>query len=371
MHSSHSPALPARHLPFPNPARLRLAAVSALALLLAACGSDTAPAGAAGGPPPAIVVTTQVETSPWTDVIEALGTTQASESLVLTAKVTETVDQVMFEDGQQVSAGDVLVDLSGRVEVAALEEAQANYKETVQQFERLSGLVESGTVPRSQLDTQIAARDAARARVASIRARLADRVITAPFDGVLGFRQVSPGTLVTPGTPITTLDAIKTIKLDFQVPETFLSALAEGQTVRAKSAAYPGREFTGRLSTVGSRIDPVTRAVSVRAEFDNPERLLRPGMLMTVRVEKPVRQTLVIPELALMQMGAQPFVYRVGEGDVVSRVDVQIGARRRGEVEIVEGLEAGDRIVVEGTVKLRPGMRVVEAPTPADAAQAG
>lgn len=368
MHSSCSPARQWRAVSFRRPLS---ALVPASLLALAGCGGDSAPPAAASGPPPAIVVTTEVETSPWIDVIEALGTTQASESLVLTAKVTETVDQVMFEDGQQVSAGDVLVDLSGRVEVAALEEAQANYKETLQQYERLSGLVGSGTVPRSQLDTQVAARDAARARVESIRARLSDRVITAPFDGVLGFRQVSPGTLVTPGTPIATLDAIRTIKLDFSVPETFLSALAEGQTVRAKSAAYPERDFTGTVSTVGSRIDPVTRAVTVRAEFDNPERLLRPGMLMTVRVEKPARQALVIPELALMQIGAQPFVYRVGEGDVVSRVDVRIGARRRGEVEIVEGLSAGARIVVEGTVKLRPGARVVEAPPPADAPQAG
>jgi membrane fusion protein (multidrug efflux system) len=368
MHSPHSPA---RRWRAASLRRAMRALVLAPLLALAGCGGDSAPSAAAGGPPPAIVVTTQVQTAPWTDVIEALGTTQASESLVLTAKVTETVDQVMFEDGQQVTAGDVLVDLSGRVEVAALEEAQATYKETVQQYERLSGLVESGTVPRSQLDTQVAARDAARARVESIRARLADRVITAPFDGVLGFRQVSPGTLVTPGTPIATLDAIRTIKLDFSVPETFLSALAQGQTVRAKSAAYPDREFTGVLSTVGSRVDPVTRAVTVRAEFDNPERLLRPGMLMTVRVEKPAREALVIPELALIQIGAQPFVYKVGEDDTVSRVYVRIGARRRGEVEILEGLSAGDRIVVEGTVKLRPGARVVEAPAAATDPQAG
>jgi membrane fusion protein (multidrug efflux system) len=344
----------------------------AFGFLLAGCGGSDAPAGAAGAaPPPIAVISTTVEASPWVDVIEALGTTRANESVTLTAKVTETVESVKFEDGDRVSAGDVLVDLSGRVEVAALEEAQANYKETRQQFERLSGLVQSGTVPRSQLDTQVAARDAARARVQSIRARLADRVITAPFDGVLGFRQVSPGTLVTPGTAIATLDDVSLIKLDFSVPETFLAALASGQTVRAKSAAYPGKEFTGVVSTVGSRVDPVTRALTVRADFANPEALLRPGMLLTVRLEKPVRQALVLPELALMQIGAQAFVYRVEEGGEVSRVDVRAGARRRGEVEIAEGLQSGDRVVVEGTVKLRPGLRVVEAPKPADAPQAG
>lgn len=342
-----------------------------LASLLGACGDTDAPAAGAGGMPPVTVVTTTVEEQPWTDQIEALGTTLARESVTLTAKVTEVVERIKFEDGDRVIAGDILVDLSGRAEVAGLEEAQATYKETRQQYERLAGLVESGTVPRSQLDAQVAARDSARARVETIRARLADRVITAPFDGVLGFRQVSPGTLVTPGTAIATLDDISVIKLDFSVPETFLAALAPGQVVRARSAAYPDQEFIGVVATVGSRIDPVSRAVMVRADFENPELLLRPGMLLTVRVEKPTRTTLVIPELALLQIGGQSFVYRVAEDGQVTRVDVRAGARRRGEVEILEGVAAGERIVVEGTVKLRPGIRVVEAAPAAPTAQAG
>lgn len=356
------------------PRQKRVTALLALliATALSACGGGATPApGAGGGMPPVTVVSTAVSTQAWIDQIEALGTAQARESVTLTAKVTETVDSVKFEDGDRVAAGDILVDLSGRAEVANLEEAQATFKEAQQQYDRLVGLVENGTVPRSQLDSQIAARDAARARVATIRARLADRVITAPFAGVLGFRQVSPGALVTPGTAIATLDDISVIKLDFAVPETFLSAVAAGQTVRARSAAYPGQEFTGVVATVGSRVDPISRAVMVRADFDNPELLLRPGMLLTVRVEKPARETIVIPELALLQIGSQSFVYRVGEDGAVARVDVRAGARRRGEVEIIEGLSAGERIVVEGTVKLRPGVRVVEAAAATAAAPAG
>lgn len=344
------------------------------ALLLVACGGESAPAGPGGGAagmPPVPVVSVQAERQPWVEVIEALGTTQARESVTVTAKVTEVVERIRFSDGDRVSAGDLLVDLSGRAEVAGLEEAQANYLETRQQYQRLAGLVEAGTVPRSQLDAQVAARDSARARVDSTRARLADRVITAPFDGVLGFRQVSPGTLVTPGTPIATLDDVSVIKLDFSVPETFLSALAEGQTVRARSAAFPQREFVGTVATVGSRIDPVSRAVTVRADFGNDEQLLRPGMLMTVRLEKAPRSALVIPELAIVQVGSQAHVFRVEESGQVSRADVQVGARRRGEVEIVHGLDEGDRVVVEGTVRLRPGMRVVEAPPRDGAPQAG
>jgi membrane fusion protein (multidrug efflux system) len=335
--------------------------ISGLVVLLSACGGEIK------APPPAAaaraieVITTPVQPVAWRDSIEALGTTGAKESVTITAKVTETVARVNFSDGDLAEAGQVLVDLTGRAEVAQLEESRAAFKEAQQQLDRQQGLVAAGTVARSQLDTQVAARDSARARMDAIRARLADRVITAPFDGVLGFRQVSPGTLVTPGTAIATLDDISVIKLDFSVPETFLGALAAGQQITARSAAWPGQDFAGVVTTVDSRIDPVTRSVQVRAEIPNAERRLRPGMLMTVQLFRPERQVLAIPELALMQIGSTAFVYRVDAEGMVEQVTVAIGARRRGEVEIVSGLQAGDRVIVEGTVKVRPGARVVEA----------
>lgn len=342
----------------------RLVPAALAALLLAACGTDSnAPQNR--GAPPAVVVTATVAPAPWSDAIEALGTAQANESVTLTAKVTETVDTVNFRDGELVSAGQVLVDLSGRAEVAQLQEEHAAYTEAQKQLERQSELVKQGTIARSQLDSQTAARDAARARMDTIRARLSDRVITAPFDGVLGFRRVSPGTLVTPGTVIATLDDIRTIKLDFPVPETFLANIAVGQPVLASSAAWQDTEFAGTVRAIDSRVDPVTRAVTVRAEVDNPDAKLRPGMLLGVRLLKPERQTLVVAEIALVQIGTRSYVYRVEADDSVAQVEVQVGARRRGEVEILAGLAPGDRIVTEGTVKLRSGMRIAEAPAPA------
>lgn len=346
-----------------NPVCTRIRALGpvSLALLLAACGG-TAPSGpSGGGGRPAEVVLHTVQALPWRDSIEALGTARANESVTITAKVTETVARVNFRDGDLAEAGQVLVDLTGQAEVAQLEEARAALKEAQQQLDRQQGLVEAGTIARSQLDTQVAARDSARARMDAIRARLADRVITAPFDGVLGFRQVSPGTLVTPGTAIATLDDISVIKLDFSVPETFFGALAAGQEIRARSAAWPGQDFAGVVRTIDSRIDPVTRTVQVRAEVPNPERKLRPGMLLTVQLYRPERQALVIPELALMQVGSTAFVYRVDEAGMVQQVNVRPGARRRGEVEVLEGLAEGERIVLEGMVKVRPGAKVVEA----------
>jgi membrane fusion protein (multidrug efflux system) len=329
-------------------------------LALIACGGGTTPgAGPGAGPAkPQPVVVQPVTRSPWVDRIQALGTTKANESVTLTAKTAETVARVNFNDGQLVEAGAVLVEMTDRAEVAQLKEAQAAYSETEKQYERLRGLVKQGTVTQSQVDAQLAARDTARARMEAIRVRLSDRVVTAPFAGVLGFRAVSPGTLVQPGTVITTLDDIRTIKLDFSVPETFLSALAPGQTIEAKSAAYPEVAFNGTVTSLDSRVDPVTRAILVRAEIPNPERLLKPGMLLSVEVLNRPRESLSVPEVSLSALRDRMFVYRVDADNVAREITVRIGGRRSGEVEILEGLNEGDRIVTDGLVRMRDGARV-------------
>lgn len=341
-----------------------LTALSALCVL-GACAQKDAPTSARQAPASLVTVTT-LEPGPWQEEILALGTAQANESVTITAKVTETVTRINFNDGDLVEAGALLVDLSGRAEVAQLEAAQATFGEASKQYDRLAELVTQGTIPRSQLDTQLAVRDAARARADAIRAALADRIITAPFAGVLGFRRVSQGSLLTPGTVITTLDDIRTIKLDFPVPEAWFSRLASGQQVQSTSPTFPDQSFTGKVSAIGSRVDPLTRAVTIRAELPNPESKLRPGMLLSVRVQMPERTALIVPEIALEQVGTRAFVYRVNDDDTVEQVDVVPGARRRGAVEIISGIEAGTRIVVDGTVKLRTGAKIrVATPDPA------
>lgn len=333
-----------------------------VSLVLAACqpsGSGTSAPAAGSGPPPAIGVRTEaVVAREWVDEIEALGTAQANESVTISAKVTETVARVNFEDGDQVRGGAILVELTGRAEVAQLKEAQAAFEETEKQLQRLQDLVQQGTVTRSAVDTQIAARDQARARREAIRARLSDRVITAPFAGVLGFRQVSEGTLLTPGTAIATLDDVETIKLDFTVPERFLAVIGVDEEIRATTAAFPAIDFTGVVRSIDSRVDPITRSVVVRAHIANQERKLKPGMLLTVRLQGFKRETLTIDEIGLLQLGRQAFVYRVDADSKAQRADVQIGSRRDGRVEIISGLAAGDVIVTDGVVKLRPGMAI-------------
>lgn len=342
-------------------ADLRAAALLACGLLLAACSKAPEAPGKGGGAAPAVVTTTVVSIGPWSDSIEALGTATARESLAITAKVSETVGQVHFDSGDVVRAGDVLVTLSNASQMAGLNEATADYRQAQQLLERQQALAQKQLVSVSQVDLQRATRDAAKGRMDQIRAQLSDRVISAPFAGVLGLRRVSPGSLVTPGTIITTLDDISRIKLDFSVPERYLPALANGREITARSDTWPGEEFRGQISSVGSRVDPVTRAIAARAEFPNADGKLRAGMLMAVRVHLPARQAIAIPEIAVVQVARDAFVFRAKADGTVEQAMVTLGERRQGEVEVVAGLTAGDRIVVDGTVKLRPGSKIVEA----------
>jgi membrane fusion protein (multidrug efflux system) len=340
----------------------------AAAWLLAGCaGDEPAAAEAARG---VTVVTAEVAPAEWRDTIEALGTARARESVTLTAKVSETVRKVAFDSGEVVRAGDVIVDLSSGAQLAGLEEARAAYQDAERQLARGQELAQRQLISASQLDTQRSTRDAAKARMDVVRAQLSDRVITAPFDGILGLRQVSPGSLVTPGTAIATLDDISLIKLDFSVPERYLAVIERGQQVVAHSETWPDRDFAGTVASVDSRVDPVTRSVTVRAEIPNPDRLLRPGMLLSVRLYQAARKTIVVPEIAVIQVGTEAFVYRVSAQRTAERVKVTLGSRRRGEVEITSGLAAGDTIVTEGAVKLRDGARVAAAPAPEPAAPA-
>jgi len=292
------------------------------------------------------------------ETIEALGTALANESVTLAAKVTDTVSAVDFEDGDYVEAGAILVQLTNREEEAQLAEAEANLEDAQTQLRRVEELAERGLAPVSELDIARSRTAAAQARLDGIIARLSDRLIRAPFSGVLGFRQVSPGTLVQPNTPITTLDDISTIKLDFTVPETAIGAIRPGSTIVARSASYPDREFTGVVRTIDSRVDPVTRAVVVRAHISNEDGALRPGMLLTVAVTTRERTALIIPESAVFQIQDRAYVYRVDGERIARERQIQIGSRRFGIVEVVAGLEEGDLIVSEGLVKLRDGSRV-------------
>jgi len=295
---------------------------------------------------------------PFINSIEALGTTRANESLTLTANLTDTIRRVNFDDGEYVTGGQVLVELTSQEEAAQLAEARANLDEAKRQLRRLEDLDKQGIAATSDVDQARSEAAAAEARLNTVLARLEDRLIRAPFSGVLGFRQVSPGTLLTPGEAIATLDDISQIKLDFTVPETVLGLMQKGGKIVASSVSWQNRNFEGVVHAVDSRVDPVTRAAVVRAVIDNEDGALRPGMLLTVRVVTEERAAIVIPEKSVVQVSDSAFVYLVDEEQKAKRTPVQLGSRQPGVVEITEGLAEGDRIVTEGIIKLRDGMQV-------------
>lgn len=319
-----------------------------------------------GGPPsgrprafgPVLVVTEPVARRQFINSVEALGTAVANESLTLTANLTDTIRRVNFEDGDYVTAGQVLVELTNEEEEAQLAEARANLDEAERQLRRLEDLDKQGIAATSDVDQARSEAAAAEARLNTVVARLEDRLIRAPFSGVLGFRQVSPGTLMTPGEAITTLDDISRIKLDFTVPETVLGLMQPGGKIFASSVSWPDRKFEGVVRAIDSRVDPVTRAAVVRAVIDNEDGALRPGMLLTVRVVTEEREAIVVPEKSVVQVSDRAFVYVVGEDQKALRTPVKLGSRQPGIVEITEGIAVGDRIVTEGIIKLRDGMPI-------------
>jgi len=330
-----------------------------LALLaLAGCGSDASPQSGGGRERVTPVVITRPQTAHFSDRIEALGTARANESVVITARVMETVQRVNFQDGQHVERDAVLLELTSTEESAQLDEARANYQDAQLRYQRIADLARQGTESLSRLDEVSAARDAAQARLAELRARLSDRLVRAPFAGVLGLREVSPGSLVRPGERITTLDDIDLIKVDFSVPELFLASLETGQRIRTRSAAYPDRSFEGQITAIDTRIDPRSRALRARAEIPNPDHALRPGMLLSLEVRANPRTSTALPEEALVPLGNKQFIVLVDAEDRAQRVEVELGRREPGWVEILDTLPEDARVVIDGSTRVRPGGRV-------------
>lgn len=334
-------------------------------------GGDAKRAMASGGPAvPVIAQESRIERLLLE--VEALGTARANESIDVTSKVSNLVTAVRFAEGQQVRKGDVLVELDGAQARADLAVAQAALTESASQLKRSRELYATRVLSDQQIEQIEATHAANQARVASARARVSDTVIRAPFSGRVGLRRVSVGSLIEPGNVITTLDDVSTIKLDFTVPETVVASMKPGLNLEARSVAYPGQVFTGRVASVDSRVDPQTRSVTVRAAVPNDEGRLKPGMFLNVTLARGEADVLVVPEESLVPEQGDVYVYVVNDGTVAKR-KVQTGQRRVGSVQVTAGLEPGELVVTEGTQKLRDGasVNVVEGgPSPTRAASA-
>jgi membrane fusion protein, multidrug efflux system len=316
-----------------------------------------APGGGPGGPQraPAVVVE-RVATTQIVDSIEAVGTAFANEQADLNSTVTERIQRINYTDGQYVPRGAVIAELVRSEQGANLNESQARLREAQLQLDRLKQLQAQGFATKARVDEQQASVDVARAQSQQANSQIADRVIRAPFAGWLSLRRISAGTVVNAGTTVASIVDHSRIKLDFTVPETFLPALKPGLEISATAAAFPGEQFRGRISSIDPVIDPVSRAATARAIIPNPDLRLRPGMLMTVDVRSPAREALTVPELAVSGEGSGAYVWKVSDENEANRVEVRTGGRLEGRVEVLSGLAQGDRIVAEGSVKLRgPG----------------
>lgn len=308
---------------------------------------------------PSVPVRVQTaELSEFRDVIEALGTARANETVAITSQTQEVVEKIYFESGDFVEQGQLLAELNARKEIARVQQLKFSLGEAERQLKRLSELRRGNAASQQQVEEQEVAVNALQAELEVAEASLAEMKIYAPFSGRVGIREVSPGALVSPGDVFTTLDDIRPIKIDFSVPERYFASLAVNQEVIARNRAYPGQQFVGRITSIDSRVDPVTRSVRVRAELPNDEDLLRPGMLLQIILLRSIDEAVLLPEKALMPIQNRQYVFKLTPDGRAKQVEVTIGRRKPGIVEITQGVEPGDPVIVEGLVRLRDGVPV-------------
>ena len=334
----------------------RLIILLALSAVLAGCGANGQEKGR--DRPPPLVKAEPATTMRFVDRVEAVGTAVANEQVTLSAPVTERIVRLNFDDGSFVRRGQVVAVLQQGQEAAQLAEVQARARQAEQQLGRITQLKNRGFATRADYDAQVAAAAAARAQGQQVRAQIGERVITAPFSGWVSLRNISAGAIANQGTAIATISDVSTIKLDFPVPETMLSVIRPGQSIEAVSAAWPDQPFRGTIHTIDPVVDPQTRAVTVRARLPNPDRRLRPGMMLTVGIETAPRMSLSVPELAVIGEGERRFVFVLGASNRARRTEVRTGLRSEGRIEILEGLRPGQRVITEGVVKVADGMQV-------------
>ena len=346
-----------------------LLALMVLAVVLRMAFAGDEKAGGRGGPGGAggrgqAVSEAVVAQREFSDQIRVLGVARGRRSVNITSSTSELITRVLFTDGQRVSAGTPLVQLQAREEDAGVGEARAQVDQARSMYNRYKTLSDRGfasPMTVEQYQTELAT---AQASLAAAQARQGDRTIRAPFAGVLGLSTVTAGTLVNPGGIIATLDDIDVVRVDFPIPERYLSVLRPGVPITATIDAYGDETFSGRIALIDTRVNEQTRSVTARAEIPNPGGRIRPGMAVRVAVQQGQRTSVAAPEAAVQYEGEGAFVYRIARGEngsTAQRVEVEAGAVEGGFVEILSGLNAGDRIVASGLNRIQPNAPVTVA----------
>ena len=327
-------------------------------------GPANAPAApkAAAAPPPGIVVeAAKVSVVNLPQALTAVGSLRSDETVILRPEIAGRVSQILFREGEQVAKGQTLVKLDDSVQQADLDRARANLTLSKTKHERSIDLRNKGFISSQALDEAENNLKVAQADSELMTARISKATIRAPFSGVIGLRQVSVGDYVKEGQDMVNLEAIDPLKVDFRVPEINMSQVKDGQTLQLTLDALPDKTYDGRVFAINPLIDANGRSVVSRAHVPNKEGKLRPGMFARVRLfTSGLRETMVVPEESLFPVGEDKYVYKVVDGKAM-RQKIEIGQRREGRVEVVNGLTPEDVVVTAGVIKLREGAAVTIA----------
>mgnify|MGYP000718748996 FL=1 len=347
-----------------------------------AYNANRAPAGAAagpaasgkpGGPPGGFAIAVEVAkvvAADFSDDANAVGNLKSNESVVLRPETAGRISAIHFKDGAIVTRGTLLLSLDASIQEAELQQAKANLALAKSSFQRNQELLEKKFLSPQALDNSSATLKVQEAAVQLAEAKLAKTRIKAPFNGMVGLRNVSAGDYVKEGQDLVNIEDIATLRVDFKLPETYLGRLSKGQSLEVTTDALSGERFQAVLDAVDPMVDQAGRSISARARLNNAGGKLRPGMFVRARLLFGERQgVLMLPEQAVVP-GGQPMVFKVVEGKAMT-TQVKLGVRRAAQVEVLAGLAAGDVVVTAGQLKLRDGAPVKTigegAPTPATA----
>ena len=379
-HQTAAPVRPSLSVDPAKSRRVALKVAGGVVVMLIALGGykllhdhNTRARLAANKPPPTPVITEVVTPGALPQNLTAVGSTSAVHQVAISPELEGRITRVLFTAGSAVKKGDILVQLNDAPEQADLTAMRAQQRLAQLALERSKSLTTKGFVSQAQLDQAQSQYDAATANMAKVQAVIAQKQIRAPFDGVLGVRQIEDGQYLSAGMTITWLTEVAPLYVNFTLPEQILPRLAVGQHVDLSVDAYPGRTFDGRIAVIDPQIMTDTRTIKVQAETDNADRVLAPGMFANVKISLPAQENaLTVPETALDYSiyGNSVFVVHETADPVtkastltVTRKVVQTGDRANGRVTVT-GLDAGDRVVTTGQIRLFEGSTVTLSTTP-------
>ncbi len=327
--------------------------------LLTGCKKQAGGQLGMGGMPPMQVVAVEAKSQPVTESLSLVGSVAANEMVEIKSETDGMVQEVLFDEGQQMKKGQLLLRLDETKLTAALNEAESNFKLSRANYDRAQQLLKDKLISQSEYDQAAATFTLNEATVELRRRELKDARIYAPFNGTLGARHISPGQVITKDTILTALVDLDPVKVEINVPERYLQRLKIGQPLEFTVAAFPAEKFRGEVYFISPQLDESLRTVLVKARIPNPDHKLRAGMFASLDLTLQVRESaIVIPEPAIISNGDNFSVFVVDKENKAQIRPVQVGIRLAGKAEIVKGLSAGEMVIVEGVQKIGPGSPV-------------